>query len=179
MNSTSPTGAPLSEATDFLAKHPEVQAIDVVMTDCHGIGRGKIIRRHELEALYLSGRAMPSSVFGQDVAGDDVDGTGLVLTDGGGDKSCWPVPGTLGWLPHTNRGQILVSMYERDGTPFDADPRNTLVRQVAHAAQAHYLPLGAFELEFYLIDRQRDQQGHHQPARYALSNRRLICRWNH
>jgi glutamine synthetase len=169
MNSTSPTGASLSEATEFLSKYPDVQGIDVVMTDCHGIGRGKIIRRHEPEALYLSGRAMPSSLFGQDVAGDDVEGTGLVLIDGGGDKSCWPVPGTLGLLPHTNRGQILVSMYQRDGTPFDADPRNALERQVERARQADYIPMGAFELEFYLIDKERDQQGRYQPARYALS----------
>jgi glutamine synthetase len=176
MNSTSPTGAPLSEVTEFLSRYPDVQGIDVVMTDCHGIGRGKIIRRHELEALYLSGRAMPSSLFGQDVAGDDVEGTGLVLTDGGGDKRCWPVPGTLGLLPHTSRGQVLVSMYERDGTPFDADPRSALVRQVERARQADHIPMGAFELEFYLIDRERDQQGRYQPARYALTQRRPYTR---
>ena len=55
----------------------------VVMADCHGMGRGKTIRRHEMEALHLSGRPMPSSLFGQDIAGDDVEATGLVLTDGG------------------------------------------------------------------------------------------------
>ena len=133
MQVQSPTGSTLEEAHTFLAKYPEVQGIDVIMTDCHGIGRGKIIRRHELEALFASGRPMPASLFGQDVAGDDVDGTGLVLHDGGGDKRCWPVPGTLGLQPHLNRGQVLVSMYEPDGQPFCADPRPVLERQIAAA----------------------------------------------
>jgi len=128
-----PSGATLDEARAFLAKYPDVEGIDIVMTDCHGIGRGKIIRRHELEAIYVSGRGMPSSLFGQDIAGDDVDETGLILTDGGGDKRCWPLPGTLGMLPHTGRGQVLVSMHEDDGAPFDAEPRTALLRQIERA----------------------------------------------
>ena len=44
----SPSGSNLAEAEDFLAAHPEIEAIDIVLTDCNGIGRGKIIRRHEL-----------------------------------------------------------------------------------------------------------------------------------
>ena len=47
-----PTQAMLSEAEAFLAKWPDLEAIDIVLTDAHGIGRGKIIRRHELTALY-------------------------------------------------------------------------------------------------------------------------------
>ena len=65
MNVKSPTGAELREVHEFLAKYPDVQGIDVVLNDCHGIGRGKTIRRHELDALYLSGRPIPASMFGQ------------------------------------------------------------------------------------------------------------------
>lgn len=176
MQVQSPTGSTQEEAHAFLAKYPEVQGIDVIMTDCHGIGRGKIIRRHELEALFASGRPMPASLFGQDVAGDDVDGTGLVLHDGGGDKRCWPVPGTLGLQPHLNRGQVLVSMYEPDDQPFCADPRPVLERQIAAARQAGFQPMGAFELEFYLVDSQPDAQGRYLPARYPLTGRRSLNR---
>jgi glutamine synthetase len=45
-----PTGATLSEAEAFLAAHPEIEAIDLILTDSNGIARGKIIRRHELAA---------------------------------------------------------------------------------------------------------------------------------
>lgn len=168
---TSPAGAALSDATEFLARHPDVEAIDVLMIDCHGIGRGKIIRRHELESLFTSGRGMPASMFAQDVAGDDVEGTGL-LGDGGGDHRCWPVPGSLGLLPATGRGQVLVSLYTLDGTPFAAEPRHALVRQADRAKAAGYQPMGALELEFYLVDRERDAQGRVQPARYPLTGRR-------
>jgi glutamine synthetase len=176
MNIKSPTGATLDEALEFLAKYPDVKGIDVVMTDCHGIGRGKIIRRHELESLYLSGRAIPGSMFGQDVTGDDVSDSGVVLHDGGADQRCWPVPGTLGFMPHLNRGQVLVSMFEADGTPFHADPRLALVRQVEAARHAGFAPMGAFEIEFYLVDNERDAQGRYQPARYALTGRRSLNR---
>ncbi len=176
MNSPSPSGATIREAQDFLAGHPEVQGIDILMTDCHGIGRGKLVRRHELESLYASGRGMPASLFGQDVAGDDVDDTGITVADGGGDKRCWPLPGTLGYLPHARRGQVLVSMYEADGTPYSAEPRHALVRQVERARAAGFEPMGAFELEFYLVDREPDAQGRHQPARYALTGRRSPMR---
>jgi glutamine synthetase len=176
MNTAAPTGAVAQEASGFLDSHPNVQGVDVVITDCHGIGRGKLIRRHELLSLFSSGRAMPASLFGQDVAGDDVEGTGLVLCDGGGDKRCWPIPGTLALQPHLDRGQVLVSMYEADGRPCDAEPRHALVRQVARAIELGLAPLGAFELEFYLIDRERDASGRHQPARCVLTGRRPTAR---
>jgi glutamine synthetase len=173
---STPGGATAAEAAEFLRCYPEAEAVDIVMTDCHGIGRGKLIRRHELESLYASGRGMPASLFGQDVAGDDVDDTGITVADGGGDKRCWPLAGTLGYLPHARRGQVLVSMYEADGAPFTAEPRHALVRQVERAQAAGFAPMGAFELEFYLVDRERDGQGRHQPARYALTGRRSLAR---
>jgi glutamine synthetase len=176
MTTASPSGSQWQEAEEFLARYPDVEGIDIVMTDFHGIGRGKIIRRHELASLYKSGRGMPASLFGQDVAGDDVESSGLVLTDGGGDKLCWPIPGTLGMMPHTGRGQVLVSMYNADGSPFDAEPRHALVRQVERAAKAGFSPMGAFELEFYLIDKERDGKGRYQPARYAINGRSCLHR---
>lgn len=72
MSTPTPTGALLDEAQAFLAAHPQVQAIDVVLSDLHGIGRGKIIRRHELEGLYTAGRGMPGTLFAQGIDGVDV-----------------------------------------------------------------------------------------------------------
>ncbi len=172
MGTHAPSGADRAEAEAFLARYPDLQAIDIILTDSHGIGRGKTLRRHELAGLYASGRGMPASLFGQDVAGDDVEGTGLVLTDGGGDMRCWPVPGTLGRLPCADRGQVLVSMYDADGVPFGVEPRHALARQVGQAGAAGLRPMGALELEFYLIDRTRDAAGHYRPAAYALTGRR-------
>ena len=60
MTLTCPSGATLTEAEAFLDAHPEIEAFDIVLHDSNGIGRGKIIRRHELAALYRSGRHMSS-----------------------------------------------------------------------------------------------------------------------
>lgn len=167
-------GAPLAEAQAFLADFPDVTAIDIILTDCHGIGRGKSIRRHELESLFSAGRGIPASMFAQDVAGNDVAGTGLVLNDGGGDFRCWPIAGTLGFLPATGRGQVLISMYTPDGTGFAAEPRHALARQIARANKMGYTPMGALEVEFYLIDREPGANGKMQPARYPLTGRRSL-----
>lgn len=174
MTSTPPGGATLAEAQAFLARHPQVEAIDIILTDCHGIGRGKSIRRHELESLFTQGRGIPASMFAQDVAGDDVEGTGLVLNDGGGDHRCWPLAGTLGFMPSTGRGQVLISMYNPDGSGFAAEPRHALVAQVERARALGYEPMGALEVEFYLVDRERDANGRMQPARYPLTGRRSL-----
>lgn len=174
MQTPYPGGADPAEAQRFLARYPEVQAIDIALIDCHGIARGKSIRRHELESLFATGRGIPASMFAQDVAGDDVEGTGLVLHDGGGDHRCWPIGGTLGLLPATGRGHVLISMFNPDGTGFAAEPRHALVRQVTRARAMGYEPMGALELEFYLVDRERDAQGRVQPARYPLSGRRSL-----
>ena len=168
----SPTSAILSQAQDFLTRHPDVEAIDIVLTDAHGIGRGKIIRRHELEGLFTTGRGMPASLFAQDVEGDDVQGALATQNDGGGDSRCWPVPGTLGLLPATGRGVVLVTMYDANGNPHPGDPRHAMLANIARAQAAGLTPMGAMELEFYLVDRDRDAAGQMQPARYALTARR-------
>jgi glutamine synthetase len=68
----SPSGSTIDEAKAFLDSHPEIEAFDIVLTDANGVGRGKIIRRHELLALYEGGRHLPISILGLDITGEDV-----------------------------------------------------------------------------------------------------------
>jgi glutamine synthetase len=170
---TSPSGSTIAEAEAFLAAHPDIEAIDIVLTDANGIGRGKIIRRHELLSLYRSGRHLPISILGLDITGEDVHETGLVWDSGDGDLRAWPVPGTLVPMHGTNppRGQVLMSMYQLDGAPMTSDPRHALQRQVDAFAAGGLRPAGAFELEFFLLDRERDAEGRAQPARAVLDGR--------
>jgi glutamine synthetase len=172
--SNSPTGSNFSEAQAFLEAHPEIEAFDIVLTDVNGIGRGKIIRRHELEALYKSGRNLPTSILGLDITGEDVHETGLVWDTGDGDMIGWPIPGTLKPLYGTSpsRGQVLMSMFDRTGAPMAADPRLGLKRQVDALAAEGLYPAGAFELEFFLLANERDSNGKVQPARAVLDNRK-------
>jgi len=170
---TSPSGSTVAEAEAFLAAHPEIEAFDIILHDSNGIGRGKIIRRHELLSLYKSGRHMPISILGLDVCGEDVHETGLIWDEGDGDRRAWPIPGTLVPLAGTSpaRGEVFLSLYNLDGTPMTSDPRHALQRQVDAMAADGLYPAGAFELEFFLLEDGRDGNGKMIPARDVLDGR--------
>ena len=173
MNERTPSGAQLAEAEEFLARHPDIEAIDIVIVDPNGIGRGKMIRRHELMSLYREGRHLPTSILGLDVTGEDVEETGLVWLNGDGDQVVWPVPGTLKPLTWTSppRGQVMVSMYDLEGVPSAADPRHALMRQLDAYAKRGLRPAGAFELEFFLFSGERGPDGMLRAAPATLDGR--------
>jgi glutamine synthetase len=170
---TSPSGSTIGEAQQFLDAHPEIEAFDIVLTDANGVGRGKIIRRHELMGFYEGGRHLPISILGLDITGEDVHETGLIWDSGDGDLRGWPIPGSLKPLFGTSpaRGQVLMSMYQLDGAPMTSDPRHALARQVAAFAAKGLYPAGAFELEFFLLANERDAEGRVQPASAVLDGR--------
>ncbi|GHC66523.1 glutamine synthetase family protein [Neogemmobacter tilapiae] len=168
-----PTGALPAEAEAFLAAHPEIEAVDIVLHDANGIGRGKIIRRHELMGLYTHGRHLPISILGLDICGEDVHETGLIWDQGDGDLRAWPLPGSLVPLHGTNppRAEVLMSMYHLDGTPMLSDPRHALAAQAKALADEGLQAHAAFELEFFLLANERDGNGRVQPARDVLDGR--------
>lgn len=170
---TCPSGADRAEAEAFLAAHPAIEAFDIVLHDSNGIGRGKVIRRHELLPLYDSGRHMPISILGLDICGEDVDETGLIWDEGDGDRRAWPVPGTLAPLHGTSpaRGELLLSLYTLEGAPMTSDPRHALARQVAALAAEGLTATAAFELEFFLLANGRDAEGRILPAADILDGR--------
>ena len=169
----SPSGSTTSEAKAFLDANPDIEAVDIVLTDTNGIGRGKIVRRHELLPIYESGRHFPISILGLDITGEDVHETGLIWDSGDGDLRAWPVPGTLARIHGTNpaRAEVLMSMYSLDGVPMSSDPRHALQRQVDAFAKQGLKPAGAFELEFFLLSNERDSKGQVQPAAAVLDGR--------
>jgi len=169
-----PSGATLAEAEAFLAAHPDIEAFDIVLHDANGIGRGKIIRRHELLSIYKGGRHMPISILGLDICGEDVHETGLIWDQGDGDLRAWPIPGTLVPLHGTKpaRGEVFLSLYTLDGAPMTSDPRHALQAQVDAMASAGLYPAAAFELEFFLLANDRDSDGKVRPADAVLDGRR-------
>ncbi len=146
------TAAPVHEAEAFLAAHPDIEAFELLLVDPNGILRGKIIRRHEVLAVYRSGRHLPGSILGLDVTGEDVPDTGLVWDDGDADRCAWPVAGSLVALPYAARGQFIVALHELDGRPVAADPRHVLQATVERLERRGFTPVAAFELEFYLLE---------------------------
>jgi glutamine synthetase len=160
------------EARAFLERNPDVEAVQLVITDANGVGRGKNIAREELDALYGSGRNVAGSILGLDVTGEDVEETGLVWSVGDADQCCRPVAGSLAratWLTRPT-AQVLGTMFELDGQPARADPRHALARVVKRLQSYGLTPVVAVELEFYLL--QRDADGRLQPARGLVSGAR-------
>jgi glutamine synthetase len=165
------TGGP-GEAQAFLAANPDVEAVQLVLTDASGVGRGKNIAREELAALYGSGRNVAGSILGLDITGEDVEGTGLVWAVGDADQCCRPVAGSLCRAPWLQRptAQVLGTMFELDGSPAKADPRHVLASVVRRCEEAGFTPVVAVELEFYLLERGDD--GRMVPSGGMLSGER-------
>jgi glutamine synthetase len=156
--------APCRELDEFLARHPDIGAVQLLITDPSGVVRGKSARREEVAALFESGRPVAGSILGLDITGEDVDATGLVWDTGDADMICRPVANTLvraPWLAAPT-AQVMLSMYNADGQPAAADPRHALQRVVRALAAEGLTPVVACEIEFYLLREAAD--GSVEPA---------------
>lgn len=162
------------ECRAFLAAHPQVKFVEVFFTSMTGVPRGKRLRVHELQAVYDYGRFLPGSVLVVDTTGADCEETGLVWEDGDADRRARPVPGTLTLAPWLGPdvAQVMLSMYELDGTPNDLDPRHVLQRVLDRYAADGLTPVAACELEYYLVDIERGPGGELLPARSTLTGQR-------
>lgn len=168
----------------FLAEHPDLDTIEVVLPDTNGVLRGKWLPGSGARKIFADGVAFPFSLFGLDVWGREVEETGLHIETGDKDGVCWPIPETLKLVPWAERktAQVLLSMYDRDGSPFLADPRHVLQRMVDKLADNGVTATCAYELEFYLFEESDGDwteqpkplfSTHRGPARqnmYALSD---------
>ncbi|HEI8866374.1 glutamine synthetase family protein [Serratia sp. AKBS12] len=152
------------EVAHYLERHPATQYIDILLTDLNGSFRGKRIPVSGLSKLE-KGCYFPASVFAMDILGNVVEEAGLGQELGEPDRVCMPVAGSLtpSAADPENIGQLLLTMLDEDGTPFDVEPRNVLNRVWQMLRQRGMFPVVAVELEFYLIDRQRDAEGYLQP----------------
>jgi glutamine synthetase len=168
--------APLTDLSDFLAQHPQVNAVDLLFTPMSGVPRGKRLRVHEIDAVYRNGRFLPGSLLVTDITGLDVLETGLVWADGDADRVVRPVQGSLVLQPWRGPGaaQILTSMYELDGTPSDLDPRHILQTVLDRFTADGLTPVVACELEFYLLDPARTADGKVQVPKLGAGQQRPV-----
>jgi len=152
------------EVEYYLKSYPLTEYIDILLTDLNGNTRGKRIAVEGLSKLD-KGCYFPSSIFAMDILGNVVETSGLGQILGEPDNLCIPVSGTL--VPSAGDpqhiGQILLTMLNEDGTPFDVEPRNVLNRVWQSLRQHGLTPVVAVELEFYLLDPQPDEHGNPQP----------------
>ncbi|MEM5316753.1 glutamine synthetase family protein [Paraburkholderia sp. JHI869] len=144
----------MHEIDEFLKKH-HITEIEAIIPDMAGIARGKIIPRSKFE----SGESMrlPQAVMIQTVTGDyPEDGSLTGVTDP--DMVCVPDPSTIRIIPWAvdPTAQVIHDCVHFDGTPVEISPRRVLRRVLDLYAAKGWKPVIAPELEFYLVDMNKD-----------------------
>jgi glutamine synthetase len=169
-----PQFAEFEQARAWLAQHPQVRYVDLLLPDQMGIPRGKRVTVAELDGIHRHGLLLPASMFALDVLGGTIQATGLGFDEGDADRPCLPLPGSLAPVPWLGEhvAQMQVAMYDHDRSPFFGDPRHVLEQVLARFARHGLTPVMAVELEFYFVDRERTPEGRAQPPRQPLSGRR-------
>jgi glutamine synthetase len=136
----------------FLNAYPDITMVEALITDCNGIARGKWLPVQKLDAIEKQGLKLPKSALGLDVWGRDI--PALAHANGDIDGYCHLVEGSLRPLL-TERGvdqaQVLLSMFDKDGSPYMGDPRQVLQALVTRFTEKELKPCMAVELEFSLL----------------------------
>ena len=174
MKKAPPKTTPAADFKAFQAAHPETRYVDAILTDLCGIVRGKRYPMADAEKLFTGGLQLCESVFLLDVTGANTDPAGRGFTDGDPDGTLVPVPGTLVPVPWAEepRGQVLMTMTTPEGAPSPVDPRNVANGVLKRFDELGLTPVVAFELEFYLLDQERDAAGLPQPPISPATGRR-------
>jgi glutamine synthetase len=122
-----PTGiAGVEECDAFFAAHPEIENVQIFFVNQSGVPRGKNLRKRDVRGIFEYARMLPGTMLALDINGEDVEESGLVMSDGDADRLGKPVPGTLQparWLG-SDFAQVMLSIYELDGSPCLFDPRH-------------------------------------------------------
>ncbi len=155
-----------------LVANPDVECVDALIVDIAGTIRGKRLPVAEAARLFETGMQLPRSVYLMDVKGEMVNPFGRGFGDGDPDGTAWPVPGTISRVWGAPRLQLLATMRDEDGVPVAGEPRSALEQVLERFDELRLTPVVALELEFYLIDRDRDANGAPQPPRDPRSGRR-------
>lgn len=140
------------EADWFLRAHPEITTIEALLPDCNGVMRGKWVPRHKLAKIFDGELKLPKTALSLDIWGRDVEE--LVFASGDADGICRPVEGSLlptPWAAGSQHGQVMLSMFNADATPYLGDPRHVLKQVLARFHEAGWRPVVAAELEFSLV----------------------------
>ena len=144
----------MHDIDEFLRKH-HITEIEAIIPDMAGIARGKIIPRSKFE----SGESMrlPQAVMIQTVTGDYPDDGSLTgVTDP--DMVCVPDSSTIRIIPWAvdPTAQVIHDCVHFDGTPVEISPRRVLRRVLELYEARGWKPVVAPELEFYLVDMNKD-----------------------
>ena len=148
-----------SSADQFLDAHPDLEMFEVILADLAGGLRGKWVAREKLATVLAGELKLPVSSVVFDSWGRDVEE--WVFGSGDGDGRCVADARSLAPVPWSERpmGQLLVSLDLEDGSTNPLDPRRVLGQLEDRFRQQGLQPVVASEMEFFLLERERDDIG--------------------
>lgn len=149
---------PVQIARDFLNNNPDVEVVEVLLTDLNGVLRGKWLPRDKLESVFSGDLRMPLTSVTPDIWGRDV--PSLCDATGDGDGICVPAARTLKRLPWLPRPTAQVFLHLTDqNEPWGFDPRVVLASVQERFSALGLTAVVAAELEFMLLSSERDADG--------------------
>ena len=159
---------PDDELKQFLQAYPDTSHVDVLIIDLCGNAIGKRLPASALPGLFAAGTPVCAAMQLVDAMGNTADPMGYGFSDGDPDAYAIPLPGTLCSVPWLsgNKSQVLCQYVGADdGKPLWFEPRQVLKRVLERFTELDLKPMIALELEFYLLDAQRGDDGAPRPAR--------------
>ena len=158
------------------------QGIDVVRvgySDLIGTERGRDVLVNRFARTVGDGVAFCRSVYGTTPMGDVVDIEGG-LEAGLPDVLAFPDVSTLQAVPwEPGVAHVIADVFNPDGSPSEESPRTVLKRVIEQFAELGMQPIVGPELEFYVLERTRQEpdrlaalrRGHRQRVRRRLEGR--------
>ena len=155
--------ASLEAAREWLASR-KIEDIECVVPDQAGVARGKMMPVQK----FLAGpvMSMPGSIFTQTIAGDwPEDDEQFQYDRADRDMHLEPDFSTLAVVPWEEdpTAQVIHDAYHADGRPVEIAPRQVLRRIVQLYENRGWVPVVAPEIEFYLVQPNKDPDYPLQP----------------
>lgn len=141
------------ELSDFLARYPDTQQLELLVPDMLGILRGKRVGKSEFAKAFGKGVNFCGATVLLDAKGQTFDGIVNGGADGDPDAIAHAVSGTLAPVPWAvvPTAQVLMEMTGADGSPWITDPRQVLRKAGQPLKDLGLTAVAATELEFYLL----------------------------
>lgn len=151
-----------------LALPAGAEFLDTFIFDINGNCIGKRLPAGHFPRIVEKGVQYSAAALILDSTGAGQNPIGLGGNDGDPDASGFPLDWSVKPVPwaRSPTAQCLLTMREATtGEPIWFDPREILRQVIARCAADELRPVVACELEFYLLDAERDAQGRLRPPR--------------
>jgi glutamine synthetase len=161
------------EIDGFCKQHPEIDEVDIL---CTGITPNLWGKRYPIAKLakLVGDFKMPRGNGLMSPVGEYIEVLHYNDTDGDPDSAFQFIPNTLKVIPwQENRAQIMVSTVDAE-VPFEGEPRVILDRVIKKLNAKNLFTTVAFELEFYLTDKNLSDSGLLQAPKNTFNKQKDI-----